>query len=271
MKADLHIHTTFSDGIFTPKEIVTMALASKLQAISITDHDAVEGVLEAQKYIKNNNYELKIITGIELGTQVAEHAVHILGYHFDCQNDKLRLVTANLRLAREKRLTDIVAKVKNLGYNIGVGKIDGREKSFGRPYVAKQLVKAGYFKNVQEAFNELLGAGKPGYIPQPKLSPKEAIDLLHAAGGIAILAHPSELNNYNLVQQLLTECQFDGIEVWHPSADQSSEQRWLHLATELGLLVSGGSDFHGHSGRFPEKLGDYTIGYNQIKNVIEYS
>lgn len=116
----------------------------------------------------------------------------------------------------------------------------------------------------------LLKRGKPGYEPQPKLSPEESVALLHQAGGLAVLAHPSEVENRQLVQTLLRNIDFDGIEVYHPSADSKAQQYWLELAREFGLMASGGSDFHGVSGRFPEQLGIFEVLYTNVKSVIEY-
>ena len=270
MKTDLHMHTTFSDGVFTPREIIDFAIKGSLDVIAITDHDSVGGLEEAKEYLQTLNISLRLINGIELGTQVGDKPVHILGYHFNATSKKLLDKISSLREAREKRLMEIVDKVKNLGYNIEVTLSDSEKRAFGRPHIAKLLIDAGYFKNVQEAFDVLLAQGKPCYVPQPKLSPEEAVELIHEAGGIAVLAHPSEINDFHFVETLLKTIKFDGIEVWHPSATKEDQAQWLLLANQYKLLTSGGSDFHGHSGRFPEKLGEYTVAYNKVKNMIEY-
>lgn len=269
MFVDLHIHSTFSDGFFTPQEIVDAAKKKNIGVIAITDHDSVDGFIAAREYIKTILNGPRIFSGIELGTQIDEKAIHILGYHFDENYEPLLERIYELRHARESRLAQIVDKVNSLGYNVAVEATDISHRAFGRPHVAKALVEKGYFKDIQEAFDILLKRGKPGYVPQPKLSPVEAVDLIHQAGGIAFLAHPSELKDLSLVQSLLASIKFDGIEVWHPSADEEMDT-WLEMAKTYKLLTSGGSDFHGDTGRFPKKLGDFSILYKNVKSMIEY-
>lgn len=270
MLVDLHIHSTFSDGFFTPQEIIDAANKKNIGVISITDHDSVKGFIAARQYIKTILNGPSIFSGIELGTQIEEKAIHVLGYHFDENYEPLLQRTYELRHAREIRLAKIVDKVNSLGYNVSVEATDVSHRAFGRPHVAKALVEKGYFKDIQEAFDILLKRGKPGYVPQPKLSPAEAVDLIHQAGGIAFLAHPSELQDVTLVKSLVESIKFDGIEVWHPSASSAETHIWLELSKTYRLLVSGGSDFHGDKGRFPKNLGDFSILYRNVKSMIEY-
>ncbi|MGE4588887.1 MAG: PHP domain-containing protein [Acidaminococcaceae bacterium] len=269
MLVDLHIHSTFSDGFLTPREIVDASKEKNIGVIAITDHDSVNGFIAAREYITTICDGPKIFSGIELGTQIGEKAIHVLGYHFDENYEPLLQRTNELRHAREIRLAQIVDKVKSLGYNIAVEAADASHRAFGRPHVAKALVEKGYFKNIQEAFDILLKRGKPGYVPQPKLSPAEAVDLIHKADGIAFLAHPSELQDLTLVKSLLDTIKFDGIEVWHPSA-KSEVLTWRALAKKYKLLMSGGSDFHGDQGRFPYQLGVFPVLYKNVEYVIEY-
>ena len=229
----------------------------------------MNGFIAARQYIEKILNGPRIFSGIELGTQIEEKAIHILGYHFDENYEPLLERTYELRHARESRLAQIVDKVNSLGYNVAVEATDISHRAFGRPHVAKALVEKGYFKDIQEAFDILLKRGKPGYVPQPKLSPSEAVDLIHQAGGIAFLAHPSELKDLTFVKSLLESIKFDGIEVWHPSAADEMHT-WLEMAKTYKLLTSGGSDFHGDNGRFPKKLGDFSILYKDVKSMIEY-
>jgi predicted metal-dependent phosphoesterase TrpH len=131
-------------------------------------------------------------------------------------------------------------------------------------------VAKGYFKTVQEVFDALLRRGGPAYVPQPKLSPEEAVDLVHKAGGIAVLAHPSEISDSALPEKLLEMYDFDGIEVYHPSADEAEQNKWLALAKKHNLLVSGGSDFHGIPDRFPTELGIFEVHWQNVAGVIQY-
>ncbi|MDO5787282.1 MAG: PHP domain-containing protein [Phascolarctobacterium sp.] len=266
---DLHLHSTFSDGRYTPTQLVEEAAAKGIGVIAITDHDSWNGVAEAQAAAARLG-NVRILTGVELGSQYENDSVHILGYHVDMGCDALHAKMDELRHGRERRLEKMVAKLHSLGYPIEVEACDPLNRAVGRPHVAKALVAAGYFKTVQEVFDALLRRGGPAYVPQPKLAPEEAVALIHAAGGIAVLAHPSELADASLPERLLRTVPFDGLEVYHPSADKEAQAKWLHLAKELGLMVGGGSDFHATPDRFPTELGIWQVHYADVKDVIEW-
>ena len=265
---DLHMHSTFSDGRYTPTMLVEEAAAKGLAVIALTDHDSWNGVNEAKAAAAALG--VRVLTGVELGSQYENDSVHILGYHVDMGCDALHAKMDELRHGRERRLEKMVAKLHSLGYPIEVEACDPLNRAVGRPHVAKALVAAGYFKTVQEVFDVLLRRGGPAYVPQPKLAPEEAVALIHAAGGIAVLAHPSELADASLPERLLRTVPFDGLEVYHPSADKEAQAKWLHLAKELGLMVGGGSDFHATPDRFPTELGIWQVHYADVKDVIEW-
>ena len=265
---DLHMHSTFSDGRYTPPMLVEEAAAKGLAVIALTDHDSWNGVNEAKAAAAALG--VRVLTGVELGSQYENDSVHILGYHVDMGCDALHAKMDELRHGRERRLEKMVAKLHSLGYPIEVEACDPLNRAVGRPHVAKALVAAGYFKTVQEVFDALLRRGGPAYVPQPKLAPEEAVALIHAAGGIAVLAHPSELADASLPERLLRTVPFDGLEVYHPSADKEAQAKWLHLAKELGLMVGGGSDFHATPDRFPTELGIWQVHYADVKDVIEW-
>ncbi len=259
MLIDLHTHSTFSDGRYTPSQLVAMAAAADIKLLAITDHDSVNGLEEALNAAKSVPNAPQIVKGVEMGSQAGEYSVHILGYNIDIHNRNLLAKIEEMRHARETRLHRMLDKIAALGYHITVEDCDPKNRAVGRPHVAKALVAAGYFQSVDEAFEVLLKRGRPGYEPQPKLSPEEAVRLLHEAGGIAVLAHPAEIENLQLVNMLLTNIAFDGIEVYHPSADEKMQQYFAQLAQEKQLYISGGSDFHGVEGRFPEQLGVFKV------------
>ena len=265
---DLHMHSTFSDGRYTPTMLVEEAAAKGLAVIALTDHDSWNGVNEAKAAAAALG--VRVLTGVELGSQYENDSVHILGYHVDMGCDALHAKMDELRHGRERRLEKMVAKLHSLGYPIEVEACDPLNRAVGRPHVAKALVAAGYFKTVQEVFDALLRRGGPAYVPQPKLAPEEAVALIHAAGGIAVLAHPSELADASLPERLLRTVPFDGLEVYHPRADKEAQAKWLHLAKELGLMVGGGSDFHATPDRFPTELGIWQVHYADVKDVIEW-
>lgn len=266
---DLHMHSTFSDGRYTPTQLVDEAAACGVDVISITDHDSWNGVAEAAAAAEIHG--IRVITGVELGTQVHGESVHILAYHVDTANQPLQDKMNEMRHARELRLYKILEKLDNLGYHIEVDACDPKNRAVGRPHVAKALVAKGYFNSVQEVFDALLRNGGPAYVPQPKLSPEEAVELIHNAGGIAVLAHPSELSDDQLPENLLKNIPFDGIEVYHPSAAENNDYtKWRALAEKYKLLVGGGSDFHGIPDRFPVTLGVWKVDYDAVKGIIEY-
>lgn len=270
---DLHMHSTFSDGRLTPAQLVEAATRVGLEAIAITDHDSWNGIEEAQKAVAAGGNRLRLITGVELGTQwgdVNGPAVHILGLHVDRGYKPLYDRMLESRHGREIRLGKMLAKLKELGYPIEVAACDPKNRAVGRPHVAKALVQAGYFQTVQEVFDKLLRRGAPAYVPQPKLTPQEAVELIHGAGGIAVLAHPSELPEKELAERILSCAPFDGIEVYHPSNSPEDQLEWLALAEKHKLLVSGGSDYHAIPGRFPEELGIWQVEYAKVKGVIEW-
>ncbi len=269
MLVDLHTHSTFSDGRYTPTQLVQEAYAKCLRALAITDHDSWNGVDEAmQAAAKLGN--LKIVPGVELGAQYGEESVHILAYYVDMTNEPLLAKMNEMRHARETRLLKMLEKLHALGYEIAVAACDPKNRAVGRPHVAKALVAKGYFQTVQEVFDALLRRGGPAYVPQPKLSPAEAIELIHQAGGIAVLAHPSEITDVTLPEKLLDMYAFDGIEVYHPSADAAMQKHWLDVAQKHHLKVSGGSDFHGIPDRFPNQLGIFEVHWKNVAQVIEY-
>lgn len=266
---DLHMHSTFSDGRYTPAQLVEVAVAKGIAVLALTDHDSWNGVPEAQAAAARLG-NIRVLTGVELGTQCENDSVHILGYHVNMNCEPLHAKMDEMRHGRELRLTRMLAKLDGLGYHIEVEACDPKNRAVGRPHVAKALVAAGYFNTVQEVFDALLHRGGPAYVPQPKLAPEEAVQLIHEAGGIAVLAHPSELSDGTLPERLLRSVPFDGVEVYHPSADKKAQAKWLQLAQELQLLVGGGSDFHAIPDRYPTELGVWQVHYEDVKGVIEW-
>ncbi len=270
MLVDLHTHSTFSDGRYTPTMLAEESAACGIGVLAITDHDSWNGVAEAQAAATRFGGKLRVVTGVELSTQYKNDSVQILGYHERTECQAMHVKMYEMRHAREHRLYAMLAKLDALGYHVEVEACDPSNRAVGRPHVAKALVAKGYFATVQQVFDALLRRGGPAYVPQPKMSPDEAVKLIHEAGGIAVLAHPSELANQALPERLLESVPFDGLEVYHPSADVTAQKRWLELARSKGLLISGGSDFHAIPDRFPSRLGEWRVEYNDVKDVIEW-
>jgi hypothetical protein len=218
--------------------------------------------------------QCKLICGVEIDAYFEDKDVHILGYHINPYFRKLSEAMEWIRNGRIARIEHMLGKLNALGYKIGQEEVVAEaklSKSIGRPHIARVMVAKGYFKTEKEVFNTLIARGKPGFCQQEKLPPKEIVDLIHEAGGIACLAHPSELHNLDLVEKILKLYDFDGLEVWHPSAVCCHEvDHWLALSKKLNLLTSGGSDFHGNKDRYPVQLGEFKVFYNNLKNVIEW-
>ncbi|MDR3563535.1 MAG: PHP domain-containing protein [Negativicutes bacterium] len=260
MTADLHVHTTASDGRVTPDEILQQATAAGLSHIAITDHDTVDGLL-ALKDMPQLASQPEVIPGIEFSTDLATSEVHILGYFIDIRQPELVRQIKLIADDRRDRAERIVHKLNTLGYPISyrrVLEIAGEGSSVGRPHLAAALLEKGYFSNFNQAFTGLLEKNGPAYIPHYKLSRKDTIDLIVCAGGIPVLAHPGLVGNDSVVLDTI-RLGIRGIEVYHPKHNPAQTEKYRLLADELGLAITGGSDFHGIAGRFPMRLGHFTV------------
>ncbi|EKU70696.1 PHP domain-containing protein [Selenomonas sp. F0473] len=261
MPSDLHIHTTFSDGKDTPEEIVEAAKAAGLHYISITDHDSVEGVTELYESGRYPSNSLRIIPGVGFSADYPGRTVHILGYGIDIYNAGLQEKLEELSEARWTRFTEIVDRLKALGYEIGETEVltdEGMCKAVGRSHVARVLVKKGYFDSIRACFDQLLMRGKPAYVPHFRLAPDELISIIKGAGGIPVLADPKSIGDETVVQDLIVRG-IGGIEAFYPTYDMRDTQHYLDIAQRHGLFVSGGSDYRGFAGREPDALGRFTI------------
>jgi predicted metal-dependent phosphoesterase TrpH len=247
---DLHVHTTFSDGTFTPQEVVRFAKEKGLFAISITDHDTTDGVKDAIE--EGERLGLKVVSGVEISADF-EIEMHILGLFIDIDNEFLQQKLKMLEKFRKERNPQIIKKLRQMGYNISMEEVEklALGEMIGRPHIAKVLVQKGYFSTTKEVFEKLLGFGKPAYVKKEKLKPQEAIEAIKKAGGLAILAHPHkylylEEGSENVFLEL-KEYGLDGIEVFHSDHNQIETSMLLEIAKKLDLAISGGSDFHGEN------------------------
>jgi predicted metal-dependent phosphoesterase TrpH len=246
VRFDLHVHTTASDGTFTPAEIVRYAAAEGLVALSITDHDSVEGVPEALDAAQTLQSGLAIIPGVELSAVHDGHDVHILGYFLDHTDEALCRHLSDLRTARLNRARAIVETLAAAGYQISIDDVlalsDGG--AVGRSHVARALVHNGHAADISDAFRRLLGRGKPFYVPKDVRTPSEVLRVILDAGGIPVLAHPGVTGVDELIPALVAEG-LAGLEAYHPEHDEAQRDRYLDMAEELALLVTGGTDYHG--------------------------
>ncbi len=264
MKADLHIHTTASDGKVSPAGIVKKAVAAGLDIIAITDHDTIDGLVEAEEEAKK--HRLRIIPGVEFSTELHGREMHILGYYIDTDNPDLNNKLAELAVGREKRAREILAKLNDLGYSITYEEVRSfaRGKIIGRLHFARALVEKKYVPDIGSAFSEdLLGEGGKAYVKHMKMTPAEAISLIHSSGGLAFLAHPGLLIDNRGVSDSeiaqLVEAGLDGVEIYHISNSPEYQVHYMRLVNKYGLLVSGGSDYHGDGEREGGDLGSVTV------------
>ena len=261
MSSDLHMHTTYSDGKLTPEELIAAAKAAGLRYIAITDHDTVDGVA----HLYENNYlpckGIRIIPGLEFSAHHPTQEIHILGYNIDIYNRELVDKLNDVSEARWTRFSEMVEKLQKLGYDIretDVLTVAGASKSISRSHIGRVLVKKGYFPTVRDAFSELLQKGKPAYVPHYRLEVGEIIELIHQAGGMAVLAHPKLIYDDDIVRRICTEG-IDGMEVFYPQHDAADTAKYSAMADEYHLMKTGGSDFHGIPTRYPAEVGVFTV------------
>jgi len=243
------MHSTFSDGLNTPKELVRMAVEKRLIAISLTDHDCLEGVNPAIE--AGRDLGVEVLSGVELSCEFKGRDLHILGYGVDPDHAEFQEMLRKFRETRHNRGLRIIEKLDALGVAIKPEDVMRKsgEGALGRPHIAAVLVEKGIVSNTTEAFDRYIAEGGPAYVPKYKMTPSEAIRFIRMAGGLAFMAHPGIfLENINELDALIAE-RFDGIEVHHPKHTPAIARRLGAIAEEKGLLVSGGSDFHGFSGR----------------------
>lgn len=244
-RADLHTHTTCSDGTLTPAEVIQLAKASGLQALSITDHDTTAAFPEAFTIAKE--CEIAIISGVELSCVQEGETIHILGYAFDPDSKSLLESLQKQRQHRLERNRRIIEKLKKEGIVLEENEIQDPSKpadTYGRVHIADVLVKKGYVADILEAFKRYIGNNKPCYVESSKWAVEEGIETIHQAGGLAVLAHPHLIASSSICKKVL-EMPFDGIEAYYSRMPMSSNDRWIKVAQSKGCFVTGGSDFHG--------------------------
>lgn len=255
-RADMHVHSTASDGSLGPVELVRLAAESGLGALALSDHDSVEGVAEAA--LAAQDMALFLVPGVELSAYAdtegqdvdkAVFEVHVLGFFIDPDCPQLRDGLERMRRVRAERVEKIAAKLRELDVPVDADLLLRRSRggSIGRSHVAREMVRLGHCSSVQDAFDRYLATGRPAYVPKERLSPAQAIDMIHAAGGCAVLAHPGLLPAGVEMVEELANVGLDGVEVSYPSHTPEQERALRDVAARLDLGVSGGSDFHGDS------------------------
>lgn len=240
--ADLHCHTTCSDGSATPEEILDLAVKMGFKGVSITDHDTVaayEGLSDMA-----SARGLEILTGVEFSCTHQGISVHILGYNFNLNADPLLKLIARHKNRREVRNDEILHILKKRGMSVELELIEGHMGAIGRPHIALAMIKKGYVTTVKEAFQKYLAEGRPCFSPGNPISVEETLEIIHKSQGKAIIAHPHLLKNSKTLQALL-QMPFEGMETTYGNFSPEKNKRWHDLAQRKGWLETGGSDYHG--------------------------
>lgn len=243
-EADLHVHTVCSDGTFSPEEVIREAARIGLKTVAITDHDTVDGVRPAQE--EGLRRGVNVIPGIELSGYFHPYEVHIMGLFIDIYDQDLTEKFLQMRRERVERISTIVERLQELGVNIKAEEVLDVAGSSppGRMHVAEVLVKHGYCLDITEAFSRYIGDDGHAYVPKKLITPQEAIQLIHSAGGVSIYAHPGLTGKDDLIP-LLVDSGIQAIEAYYPSHTPDMVEKYLGIAKKYGLAVAGGSDFHG--------------------------
>jgi predicted metal-dependent phosphoesterase TrpH len=253
---DLHTHSTASDGLLSPTELVQRAAAAGLTLIGLTDHDTTAGVGEAQA--AGTRLGVTVIPGVEINTDLPNERgeAHVLGYYLDVSQPAFQATLTFLRDAREKRGERMVQRLQEQGIDIAWSRVRKlAQGSIGRPHVARALIEAGYATDVRDAFTRYLVQGKPGYVPRFKLSPEQAIQLIRSAWGVTVLAHPADIMGLaDTILPSLLQSGLCGLECYYGQYDDETVAGLLTLANTHGLIATGGSDYHGPNAH-PTPLG----------------
>ena len=254
-RVDLHSHTTASDGGLAPQDLVARAASLGIEVLAITDHDTTTGVPAALAAARR--LDIVVVPGVEISALSGREEIHLLGYFVDVENEELQAFLGRTRVARRERAEKMLARLAQLGLAVEwerVVELAGEEGSIGRPHVATSLLEAGLIHSWDEAFERWIGRGCPAYVERYKLTPEEAIDLVRASGGLPVLAHPYIYNRKGELKKdldlkhwlpRLVRAGLAGIEVYYPNYPRRVSRSLLEMALYYGLMISGGSDFHG--------------------------
>ena len=247
---DLHVHTTYSDGSDSVKEIFENAQRTNLSAIAITDHDIIASYKEAKEYSKT--YNIQFVPGVEVSTSINNWEYHILGYFIDDTKKEFVEFLKKIRISRELRNVKLISLLNKLNYNITLDEVytsANKDTNIGRPHFARLLVEKGYFESIHKAFDHLLSDGKKGFVRRETVTPCVAIKAIQENGGIAILAHPFsyKLSRANIKARIdsFVECGLNGLEIIYVTHGLEKINFLKRIAKEKNLLITGGSDYHG--------------------------
>ncbi len=265
-RADLHIHTYFSDSTMSPQNVVREAKKARLSCISITDHDTVDGIPEARA--EGLKLEVEVIAGVELSSEYGKKDVHILGYGFELKKSPLALKLNEMQQVRMERMKKMVAKINTLGFpDIRFEDVASRTRSnaVGRLHLAQLLVEKGVVTGIEMAFEKYLGEGEQAYFSKFQQTPAEAIKLIKDSGGAAVLAHPMLTARDEIIPEL-ARAGLDGLEAYYPNCSMEVANFYVRLAAKHGLIITGGSDSHG-AGKKNTYIGKGYLPYELVEEL----
>jgi predicted metal-dependent phosphoesterase TrpH len=271
--ADLHGHSTISDGRLTPTQLIDLAHKNGVRIYALTDHDTVDGLAEA--FEAASRYpDFTLIPGIEMSTDVPGNEVHILGHFIDWQNEDFRKKLAHLQESRLGRARKMVERLAELGNPVAWERVEhfAGEGSVGRPHIALALVEAGHVASVNEAFDRFLSRTGPAYVDRERLDPDDVVRLILGVGGLATLAHPRELNANGSLDSLLAKLKaagLTGMEVYYQDYGPDEVEMFRKMADRFGLLPLGGSDYHGLGNPQQREPGDIPLPMEPVQRLLD--
>lgn len=272
MLVDFHMHSIYSDGVKSPEELLRHALDCNLSMMALTDHDEIDGIkaLRTAQEQLDPEKTIKIINGCEFSADYKDKSIHILGYRFDETNKELRDFIEYFKSKREERIDEIIRRCNNAGYFISKDELlkkFPKTQAYGRPHIGQLLIDGGYAKDINDVFKDILRKDSPCYVPKVKIEVPYIIDIIHKAGGLAVMAHPKLVTSDEYVVEMLAY-DFDGMEVYHTKHNDDDVKRYKALAKEHNLFITGGSDYHGIPGKAPDQFGDYLVSAEDISEFI---
>jgi predicted metal-dependent phosphoesterase TrpH len=269
-KADLHVHTTASDGLLSPEEVIKWAAHKKLSAVAITDHDTVKGVQPAIDISKQ--YDIEVVPGIEFSSEHMDEEIHILGYYIDYNKSWLKEKLDEMYHSRYTRAVKMIDKLKDIGIDITLEQVKRIAESgtIGRPHIARAMQENGYIDNMKDAFKNYIGKGGPAYVERYRISCQEAIAIIKGLGGVPVLAHPGLINKKECIDEIL-DMGVEGIEVYHTKHDDRTVRDTLKIVNRSKLLITGGSDCHGLFLNNEPILGNVWVDYKYVEALKEKS
>ena len=272
MLVDFHMHSIYSDGVKSPEELLRHALDCNLSMMALTDHDEIDGIkaLRTAQEQLDPEKTIKFINGCEFSADYKDKSIHILGYRFDETNKELRDFIEYFKSKREERIDEIIRRCNNAGYFISKDELlkkFPKTQAYGRPHIGQLLIDGGYAKDINDVFKDILRKDSPCYVPKVKIEVPYIIDIIHKAGGLAVMAHPKLVTSDEYVVEMLAY-DFDGMEVYHTKHNDDDVKRYKVLAKEHNLFITGGSDYHGIPGKAPDQFGDYLVSAEDVSEFI---